>query len=189
MGDTLFDRTPGDRLWPHDLAAGGAIIHDTYRYLLWRDLIESPDLPVTMLFVMLNPSTADGSTDDATLRRCLSYADREGATRLEIVNLYALRSRDPRQLRNAVDPVGPENVWYVEQAVAALGGECDMIVAAWGAHAGIVKPTPLGVLEIACILRDAAPLYCLGLTKHGQPRHPLMTTTGQELIRYEGLST
>jgi hypothetical protein len=84
----------------------------TYRYALSRNL-ETPRLfnAVTQrcLFVMLNPSTADASTDDATIRRCKAYASSWSYHVLDVVNLFALRSTDPTALREHTDPVGPDN--------------------------------------------------------------------------------
>ena len=65
-----------------------------YRYVLRRDWGEAPEV----MFVMLNPSTADALKDDATVRKCVGFADAAGHGGLIICNLFALRSRDPGAL-------------------------------------------------------------------------------------------
>lgn len=98
-----------------------------YRYLLTREGLGGTG---TCLFIMLNPSTADAMVDDATIRRCSGFAQRWGYARLEVANIYAYRSTDPRALRDLADPVGPENDQYIAEAVA----RADKVVCAWGAH-------------------------------------------------------
>ena len=94
-----------------------AVLSDcgTYRYRLWRKWgCGSP-----LLFVMLNPSTADAEVDDATIRRCLGFADAHGFGELEVVNLYAYRATDPADLKRAGYPVGPDNDAHIEDAMHA----------------------------------------------------------------------
>lgn len=98
-----------------------------YRYSLTRDWDET--LPV-MLFVMLNPSTADAVVDDQTIRRCIGFAERAYMGGLEVVNLFAFRATDPKEMKAAPDPVGPENNTVIRQALS----EAKTVVCAWGAH-------------------------------------------------------
>lgn len=151
MGDVVKDK--------------GAIISKCgrYRYSLWR--LWDLSLP-TMVFVMLNPSTADAEHDDPTIRRCLERARREHGG-LEVVNLFALRSTDPDMLydRSAVDAIGPENDTHI---AAAVRSAC-MVICAWGNH-GALHDRGHSVRDL--ILARQQPWH-LGLTKIGQPRHPL----------------
>ncbi len=110
----------------------GAVISDDqkYRYLLHRDIQPLASERKAMVFVMLNPSTADATEDDPTIRRCIGFAKREDATDLYVLNLYAYRATDPEELKQAPDPVGPENDrWLMQfldahdQVVCAVGGE------------------------------------------------------------------
>lgn len=133
----------------------------TYRYTLTRDLGGLMPLK-RVVFVMLNPSTADQVEDDPTIRRCMGFARREGATELGVVNLYGLRATDPRELRGHPDPVGPGN----DEALRWASRWADLLVAAWGAHA------PGARVEDAVRVLDR-PLRCLGTTKSGAPKHPL----------------
>lgn len=143
--------------------ATGAVFDSTrrYRYELTRRWSDGP----TVAFVMLNPSTADDRTDDATIRRCIGYARRWGYGTLRVANLFALRATDPARLKSADDPIGPDN----DAHVLAVASEADRVVAAWGAHGGYLH-RDRRVLEMLGTLGD---VFCLGMTKAGQPRHPL----------------
>ena len=140
---------------------------EKYRYSLTR-IVAPLTGEGTCTFVMLNPSTADGEQDDPTIRRCIGFARAWGFERLKVVNLYAYRATDPRDLW-AVDPyppyvtqIGPENDCTISKVI----GGSDLVVCAWGA--GSRSPSREGqVLDLI-----GAP-HCLGLTKYGAPRHPL----------------
>lgn len=130
-----------------------------YRYTLTRG-----DAP-RLCFVMLNPSTADASMDDPTIRRCLGFAKREGCAGIEVLNLYALRSTNPKLLWSHFDPVGPDN----DRQLFWASIRYMKIVAAWGANA---KPERVG--QVRGILEgNGISLFHLGLTKGGMPKHPL----------------
>lgn len=135
----------------------------TWRYRLERTW--NPDGP-RMLWVMLNPSTADAFQLDPTVRRCMTFAKRDGYGSIEVVNLFALRSPDPKALYVHADPVGPDNEDQIRDACAAA----DLVVAAWGTHAARLAET---VANMPPVVEDAAPeLWCLGRTKDGSPIHP-----------------
>ena len=136
---------------------------EQYRYRLVRSW--NPVDP-RVAFVLLNPSTADSSADDPTVRRCIVLARGWGFGSLEVVNLFAWRSPDPRALRQAVAPVGPANDhWLCRSATA-----CSAIVVGWGNHGTLHRRDT----EVIALLRSiqAVPT-CLGMTASGQPRHPL----------------
>jgi hypothetical protein len=136
-----------------------------YRYRLWREW--NGDLPRSV-FLMLNPSQADAEANDPTIRACIGLATELGFGRLEVVNLFAYRSTDPKCLVRARNPVGKENDAHIVRACA----DADAIVLAWGNHGGIRQRAD----EVRCLLsteRYRADLFCFGLTKQGHPRHPL----------------
>ena len=108
---------------------GGAFMEGQYRYLLWRYWGEAKRL----VWVLLNPSTADARQDDPTIRRCVGFAKGWGYDGIQVVNLFAYRATDPRELKAVVDPVGPRNDEFIERA--ARGHE--MVVVAWGANGGL----------------------------------------------------
>lgn len=134
-----------------------------YRYLLRRRVGDSSG---RVLFIMLNPSRADETRNDATIRRCIGFARDWGYGRLEVVNLFALMSTDPRALLKADDPIGPGN----DAAIQAALKVADTVVLAWGNHALDHEERAAAVIEMA---RKAARPHCLGLTVRGAPRHPL----------------
>ncbi|MFZ8963264.1 MAG: DUF1643 domain-containing protein, partial [Schleiferiaceae bacterium] len=94
----------------------GAIFSDCgrYRYRLWR--IWDPSLP-TLLWILYNPSTADAKVEDPTLRRCMDFTRQWGYGGLTVVNRFAYRATNPRQLNSTIDPVGPENTSHVQNAL------------------------------------------------------------------------
>jgi len=99
------------------LDAGALLDEDgLYRWRLWR--LWDASRP-RLLWVLLNPSTADARDDDPTLRRCVGYAVRWGYGAVDLVNLFALRSTDPRALRSAADPIGYANDAHIAVAVQA----------------------------------------------------------------------
>lgn len=163
MQPGLFSHGPAEAMYDR-----GAVLSPdgVYRYRLWR--IWDQDRAPTA-FVMLNPSTADASIDDPTIRRCVGFARSWGAGGVVVVNLYAFRATDPADLLAAeargVDVIGPDNDAHIRTVFSAVDG----VVFAWGA-------TPVGP-GVARRVRDALPpgveVSCLGVTKHGHPRHPL----------------
>ena len=135
-----------------------------YRYALWRDLgLQASVCGDTCVFIGLNPSTADETVDDPTIRRCMRFARDWGFQRLCMLNLFALRAPDPRIMLAAVDPIGPDNDLAIEQNIRAAR----LVVAAWGVHGA--HRGRADDIRASCGSR----LHHLGLTKDGHPRHPL----------------
>lgn len=134
-----------------------------YRYTLTRTW---DDEGRSLLWVMLNPSTADADADDPTVRRCVAFSQRWGYGSLTICNLFAWRATRPAELRRAdVEPIGPDNVATLDRELAAHA----RAVVAWGAWSGAVKPPPI---QAMAALHNTT-LWCLGTTAQGRPRHPL----------------
>ena len=135
-----------------------------YRYRLWRSLPSGKD---SATFIMLNPSTADASTNDPTIRKCLGFAQRWGVGKIEVVNLFAYRATDPRELLGAAPIQGPDNNRYIDEGMCESG----IVVFAWGA---IHKRLESRAYEVINMVANRFTPRCLGYTKDGQPRHPLM---------------
>ena len=133
----------------------------TWRYLLERDLGEGVG---TLNFILLNPSTADAVRNDPTVTRCIGFARRWGFRRLLVTNAFALRATDPAALRQAPDPVGPQNDRYLVRTAR----RADRVVCGWGIHGALNNRES----EVLALLR-ARRLEHLGLTQDGRPRHPL----------------
>lgn len=132
-----------------------------YRYSLWR--IWDKSAP-KLVFIMLNPSTADAQINDPTIRRCLGFAQAWGYGCLEVVNLFGLRTPNPQTLRQVPDPVGDQCDAYIQTAAQ----RADQIILAWG-NWGKLSGRDQAVIKLLAAYK----LHCLGLNQSGQPRHPL----------------
>jgi hypothetical protein len=145
-------------------AASEAVYSDCerYRYLLTRTWGPGPKA----LFVMLNPSTATEVQNDPTVERCERRARALGYGAFRVTNIFAFRATDPKVMRAEADPVGPDN----DAAILESTGWANAIVCAWGNHGLHLGRGD----QVASLLRKTgAPLFHLGLTGQGQPKHPL----------------
>lgn len=134
-----------------------------WRYLLWRRWDHDKGI---CAFIGLNPSTADETEDDPTIRRCIRFAKDWGYGSLWMLNAYAFRATDPHVMKaQGANALGPLNNEYIAQTVAL----CGMVVAGWGTHCHPAREQAIAEIVNA----SNRPLYCLGLTKDGHPRHPL----------------
>lgn len=140
----------------------------TYRYELTRTWDE--ELPILSV-VMVNPSTADAEVDDPTILRLTKFATRWGFGGIRVVNLFALRSSDPKALLKHPEPVGVVNDSYLVEAI-----KTGTVLVAWGNNGKIGNAD--GDFDI---LRhttgSTASFICLGLTSSGAPKHPLARGT------------
>ncbi len=136
---------------------------ERYRYMLTRTWDESGR---RVLFIMLNPSTATEVQNDPTVERCERRARALGFGAFRVTNIFAWRETDPRAMRAAPDPVGPGN----DEAILESCGWADQIICAWGTHGEHLNRGP----QVEALLRGTGlPLFHLGLTKAGHPKHPL----------------
>lgn len=137
---------------------------ENYRYLLTRVWSEGGQ---KALFVMLNPSTATEVQNDPTVERCERRARALGFGGFRVTNIFAFRATDPRVMRAQPDPIGPDNDDAITQSAAAWA---DRIICAWGTHGAHLNRG----LQVEALLRATnRPLFTLGLTQGGQPKHPL----------------
>ena len=135
-----------------------------YRYLLWRTWHESRP---HVLWVLLNPSTADAVTPDRTVNACTAFSKAWQHGGLEIVNLFAYRTPNPKALCSAQDPIGCENDRYIREAAK----RATRIVVGWG-NKGVNKERDQDVCRLL-LESTSQPLCCLGTNLNGTPRHPL----------------
>ncbi|MDF2434881.1 MAG: hypothetical protein JWP44_4512 [Mucilaginibacter sp.] len=177
-----------DRPWPH-LAnrpfrphppgdASGAVFSECgrYRYILWRWW---DDYKPVAAWVMLNPSTADASSDDPTIRRCIAFTKQWNLGGIVVVNLFAARSTDPALLGAMDDPIGPENDEYIRRVCREAA--VNTIVCAWGVHGALHSR---GRDVHARIWQHKGYVSCLGVTKDGHPKHPLYLAASTALERF-----
>jgi hypothetical protein len=145
-------------------AASVAVYSDctAYRYLLTREWGPGP----RALFIMLNPSTATEFQNDPTVERCERRARALGFGAFRVTNIFAFRATDPRVMRAVPDPVGPENDAAILQSVPWA----DWVICAWGSHGAHLGR---GAAIAASLRATGVPLWHLGLTRAGAPKHPL----------------
>lgn len=136
-----------------------------YRYSLIRQWYEH-DTARFVVFILLNPSTADANRDDPTVRKCTGFARRWGYDGIKIVNLFAFRATDPVALAHAGYPVGPATDDYLQRETRSLA---DSIIVGWGANGTKCAKRIHHVMNLI-----NRPVRCLRVLKSGQPAHPLM---------------
>ena len=141
-----------------------------YRYVLSRTWDGKKK---TVLFIGLNPSTADEKIDDPTIRRCINYAQNWGYGSLLMVNLFAYRATIPTVLKNVKNPIGNDNDLHITE----LSKKVDLAVAAWGNEGSLLNRDE----DIKKIIPN---LMCLKINKSGQPAHPLYQKKDLKLIKY-----
>ena len=161
MQSTLFPLIKSDAVFSIDRV---------YRYGLWR--IWNDTLP-KVLFIGLNPSTADEVKNDPTIRRCIGYAKDWGYGGYIMGNIFGFRSTDPKIMKATNDPIGPENnAWLLK-----LHDEADLTIGAWGNHGKFMDRG----MEVMDLISD---LKCLKITDQGFPYHPLYLPKSLEPIPY-----
>ena len=162
--------------------SGGALISKcgVDRFRLWRVFDPLPGKG-TVLFIMLNPSTADDKNDDPTICRCIAFARDWGYSRLEVVNLSPIRATSPKELRHVKGEWQSAEEIQNEAIIEWAIGKADLVVAAWGANV-----ERCGLEHMADRVTELCDeLYVLGLTKHGHPRHPLYMPKDAKPTRWD----
>ena len=178
-----------------------------YRYLLWRRLIPDNGMPTAegieareagaadgphphrcpCLFIMLNPSTADATRNDPTIRRCIGFATGWGHDRLLIANLFGYRATFPAELKRVAVaggcPIGPGNNRWIRRAARYVADRGGPVVLGWGIH-GAFAGRDRQVL--AMLKRLGIRPLCLGVSRHGLPRHVLYLRKDQAPIPFDG---
>lgn len=151
-----------------------------WRYRLERRWGRGP----TMLFIMVNPSTADAEQDDPTVRKCIGFAQRHCYGRLLVGNKFALRSTDIKGLRNSsyASLIGQDNDAHLRGMLL----ECDIAVAGWGQLAKLPEALRGRWKDVVRLADDAGKtLRCFGTNADKHPKHPLMTGYATPLTAWE----
>ncbi|HKJ17098.1 MAG TPA: DUF1643 domain-containing protein [Xanthomonadales bacterium] len=141
-----------------------------HRFLLWRCW---GGLENMVLFVGLNPSVADEQTNDPTIRRCIGFAKREGASGVMVGNLFSYCATHPQDLKRASRPVRAENGHWLQAAQSIA----NQTIVCWGNH-GTHREQSEKLLPLLGRVR------CFGKTQTGEPRHPLYLRNNAELSWY-----
>lgn len=155
----------------------GAVFDDglrRYRYSLWRRWRDDCEPSEMVAFIGLNPSTADESQDDPTIRRCIGFAKSWGFGGLVMLNLFAFRDTDPRGMKLERHPVGPWN----DETIRRVCQVCGRTVCCWGHHGQFRFRSS----EVRLIVRQFG--WHFGLTTNGEPKHPLYLKADSKLIRW-----
>jgi hypothetical protein len=159
------------------MTTGTAVLSpcNRYRYRLDRVIGASP---TTMALIGVNPSTADATTDDATIRKDMGFARRHGCGRIIKGNKFAFRATDVRKLRGCSFPIGEDN----DKHLAEIFAEADVIVVAWGPLAKL--PPDLRYRWKRVVSLTSKPLMCFGTAQDGHPRHTLMLAYDTPLVEW-----
>ncbi len=149
----------------------GAVISDCGRYRYRLDRCFGMLVGPVYAFFGVNPSTADADVDDATVRKWTGFVRRWGGSRFIVGNVFGYRATDVRELARCADPVGRDNLAYLTMICA----EADILVPCWGNETKV----PRQLRHHFRITMDALdglgkPVMCFGLSKAGDPLHPLM---------------
>ncbi|MGL5953282.1 MAG: DUF1643 domain-containing protein [Providencia rustigianii] len=138
-----------------------------YRYDLFRIWDETKPY---LMFIGLNPSTADHELDDPTIKRCIGFAEKLDFGGVCMCNLYALRATNPSAMMSSESPIGSDNDMYVKKHALSAG----MVIAAWGNH-GCYLNRDKEILDILNV-----DVFALDINKSGQPKHPLYIHSDNE---------
>jgi len=140
-----------------------------YRYRL--DRILPRKIGRTVAFIGINPSKANEVDNDATLRKLMTFAYQFGAARFTVRNVFAYCATDVNELAMASDPSGPYNRKVLDQ----IYRDADLVILMWGSRMKVPERLRTAIAVERMMLNDHnRPLKCFGLTKLGDPRHPLM---------------
>lgn len=148
-----------------------------YRFTLSR--IWHRSNPRRLVVIGVNPSTATDTEDDPTIRRCVTLAIRELCGGYVMLNLFALRETNLKAMLQHPLPHGGSFPFW--ECVSCDNYE-PIVVAAWGTE-GKHRRRDLEVCEE--LERLKVPLWCLGITDKGFPRHPLYVKADATLIPFE----
>lgn len=155
-----------------------------YRYRLDREVPKRDSVhePLVFAYFGVNPSTADATLDDATVRKWTGFTARNGGTRFIVGNAFAYRATDVRALHAAGNPIGEENNRYLTEIIA----EANILVPCWGDRSKLPSHLRSRLDAVAEMLTKSGKLVLtFGLTKGGDPKHPLMLSYETRLVSWQ----
>lgn len=157
-------------IWESDDSIAGAIFNEsrTHRYTLWRTWGIKTN---RVLFIMLNPSTADEVVLDPTIKKCIKFAKQWGFGGIDICNLFALRSTNPKLLYTHENPIGDDN----DQWITTTATLAKQIIVAWGKHGKLLNRS-----ECVYNLLKNYQLFSLNNNNDNSPEHPLYVPFSNE---------
>ncbi len=150
-----------------------------YRYVLTRSWAQNYSESQTVVWIGLNPSTADETKDDPTIRKCIQFSKNWGFKGMVMLNLFAFRATDPKDMQKAKDPVGPDNDSWIEEICG--GDEPGLVIAAWG-NGG--RYSGRGFSVRCNFQMMGVELECLKITDKDEPYHPLYVPYSEERELY-----
>lgn len=146
-----------------------------YRYKLWRYWADLNKEEHPLIFILLNPSTADVNIDDATVRKCVGFAKWNGFNGIVIYNIYAFRATNPDTLRVTNYPEGGRN----DLTLAEISPD-STVIAGWGSHPQ-ARERAAEVMQMHTQINFS----CLGINKDGSPKHPLYLPYDSKIVDYK----
>jgi hypothetical protein len=152
-----------------------------WRYALWRNWEEGNNRK-SVMFVGLNPSIADEVENDATIRKCIGFAQRWGYSGIYMVNLFAFVATKPSHMAAFDDPIGPGN----DASISKYRQDVERVIAAWGSVDRRFRNKLNWNNRINQVLKLVrTPVECLGTTLDGSPFHPSRLSYMKERIAYQ----
>jgi|SRR5579863_9162001 len=149
---------------------------EQYRYRLEREVFDFGDKVIAYFGV--NPSTADETTDDPTVRKWLMFSKLYGARKFIVGNIFAYRTTNVRCLKDAPDPIGPENAYYLREIMH----EADLLVPCWGSRGKLPRELRHYLDEtLISLINSDKPVVIFGRTGSGDPKHPLFLSCDTQL--------
>ncbi len=134
------------------------------------------DTDRTLVVAGVNPSTADEEIDDPTITCLMEVAGREDCNRLIMLNLFAFRATDPKVMKQALDPIGPDNDQWIMDTIKGA----TLFVAAWGNNG-----KHLGRDRQVLAMLKSYEVKCFGQNANGSPKHPLYGVYKNPLVTYQ----
>jgi len=158
-----------------------AIISSCGKYRYQLDRVVNPEYAGRVLFIGVNPSTADAELDDATVRKWKGFVSRwSGFGNFTAANVFAYRATDVKELRAVTDACGPENWATLERLI----GSAQVVVPCWGRIDKVPKQLRVYISRtLDLIMSSGKPVFVFGYTKNGMPQHPLMLPYNTTMIK------